>query len=89
MSKHTPGPWRVDPSMSLCIDSPSGNVGLMNLARPKAESEANARIVAAAPDLLEALIELATEERRDDDDPVLEAARAKARAAIAKAEGRL
>ena len=41
-----------------------------------------------ARDLLEALKDLAREEYRDDYDPILDRARLKARAAIAKAEGR-
>ena len=45
------------------------------------------RLIAAAPDLLEALITLAREEWRDDDDLVLVAARAQAKEAIAKATG--
>lgn len=49
---HTPGPWHLFPSNKLCIEAKSGNVALCNLAR---ESYADARLIAAAPDLLEAL----------------------------------
>ncbi len=48
----------------------------------------DARLIAAAPELLEALKTLYAEEHRDDDDPILNEARNRARAAIAKAEGR-
>lgn len=48
-STHTPGPWRVDPTHRLCIESAAGNIGLVNLAR---NSEADARLIAAAPELL-------------------------------------
>lgn len=51
-------------------------------------AESDARLIAAAPELLEALKELSREEYRDDCDPVLDRARSKAGAAIAKAEGR-
>jgi hypothetical protein len=44
--------------------------------------------MSVAPELLEALIELVREEFRDDDDPILDRARIKARNAIAKAEGK-
>jgi hypothetical protein len=48
----TPGPWHQLKSNNLCIESASGNVALCNLAR---ESDADARLIAAAPELLEAL----------------------------------
>lgn len=46
-SRVTPGPWKVDPKHPLCIESGEGNIGLVNLARA---SEADARLIAAAPD---------------------------------------
>jgi len=50
--------------------------------------EANAQLIAAAPELLEALKELLDREWQDDEDaPTLQQARANARAAIKKAEG--
>jgi hypothetical protein len=48
---------------------------------------ANARLIAAAPDLLTALVEIYDAEKLDDDDPILQDARLKARQAIAKAKG--
>jgi hypothetical protein len=54
-SKHTPGPWHLFPKNPLCIEARDGNVALVNLAR---SSEADARLIAAAPDLLEALKKL-------------------------------
>ena len=63
MSKHTPGPWsltsfdgtrmaevRVDGKLACLLHSFSRNSTL--------EDEANARLIAAAPDLLEALEDL-------------------------------
>jgi hypothetical protein len=52
MSKHTPGPWYLFEKNRLCIESDSGNVALCNLAR---NSEADALLIAAAPDLFEVL----------------------------------
>ena len=48
-ASHTPGPWHVYERNSLCIESAAGNIALVNLARA---SEADARLIAAAPDLL-------------------------------------
>lgn len=50
--KHTPGPWFVLKKDSACIEAPSGNVAVANLARM---SNADVRLIAAAPDLLQAL----------------------------------
>ena len=81
MSKHTPGPWMADshypsvsaptaPNLSLCNDH----------AIPMSERLANARLIAAAPDLLEAL--RWTARALDHDHP----AAVKARAAIKAVE---
>jgi len=51
-NKHTPGPWHQLPGNNIVIESQSGNVALCNLAR---NSDADARLIAAAPELLEAL----------------------------------
>lgn len=51
------------------------------------QTEAYARLIAAAPDLLAALQALSAEEWRDDDDPILDAAREKARKALSRATG--
>jgi len=68
MSKHTPGPWAVVYSKQgypYQIDAPNGSDGpggIKNITRWAAisfpsstEGLANARLIAAAPDLLEAL----------------------------------
>lgn len=88
MSKHTPGPWKVIPvKTGYYIDSRCGPVAdTMDFDDEygSIESEANARLIAAAPDLLEAaraLLDLA--ERHG----WLHVAVNAARAAIAKAEG--
>lgn len=113
-AKHTPGPWELtgDPCHFDTLTSVRGGpseirgkglkwrqlmVEIGGYADP-ATAEANARLIAAAPDLLEALQELLAAERansleivgRDTDGHPLNAAgvaRKKARAAIAKATG--
>lgn len=59
-AQHTPGPWRVDASCGgLAIESVShGSIGIVNLARA---SKADARLIAAAPDLLALAIQYADE----------------------------
>jgi hypothetical protein len=75
MSKHTPGPWshqisRYEPEAFDIIEPGIGALAIV-------KSEDYARLIAAAPELLEALKELTLERGMTD----------KARAAIAKAEG--
>jgi hypothetical protein len=82
--QHTQGPWRVDPTHPLCIESDRGNIALVNLAR---SSEADARLIAAAPQLLASLREMLgwyVEGSHAVPRIYIE----RANAAIAKAEGR-
>ena len=51
MSEHTPGPWKV---VGLSVISDSGII-CNPPSGPIDELEANARLIAAAPDMLEAL----------------------------------
>lgn len=84
---HTPGPWEV--SMGEDVRAENGRWvakmysqgSISDAARIVAESEANARLIAAAPELLAALKGMLDP---DGYTPVL----AIARAAIAKAEGK-
>lgn len=70
MSKHTKGPWRVKPlpsNVDGCREIQAGKSGDFRQAQwrygiasthgrdPDSEDEANARLIASAPDLLEAL----------------------------------
>lgn len=64
MSKHTPGPWFVTGNMTLYVDARIGGGLLQEVAAvgpTEADSgygpqqRANADLIAAAPDLLEAL----------------------------------
>ena len=92
-SKHTPGPWEVDYEgpCRLAIIAPNDVDGAMvaftNLQNVDGDmDEANARLIAAAPDLLKAIkiartwINLDYPLNQDDVDTV--------DAAIAKAEGK-
>jgi hypothetical protein len=63
MSKHTPGPWSVSPPwMGFSVINGSDDKMVFAIAagspeekRPDDECEANARLIAAAPEMLEAL----------------------------------
>jgi hypothetical protein len=91
---HTPGPWEQDPTGDLawwfigtadkvvceCVESDE----LTDLA--PSESKANARLIAAAPDLLAALRDLLSDAASSGDPAIAEAIVANAYAAIAKAE---
>jgi len=92
-AKHTPGPWEAfaTPVGVGVISRRRADVahcGGFDTDRPREEEEANARLIASAPDLLEALIEL-----RDahhglrSSAKIKHAAYLKARAAIARATG--
>jgi len=102
-TKHTPGPWDMDHLQhgDNLILSKSGYVIASVGGRLRAyqhQQKANAALIAAAPDLLEALIEVSDECRRMQVDLVgttLEGRPGtegltyqKVQAAIAKAEGR-
>jgi hypothetical protein len=100
-SKHTPGPWRVESPFGepgLFVAAPSSALVCRlypvddRYVRDQKESiEANARLIAAAPELLEALRPLADIELDNATVTVLGAGFTSlvrnARAAIAKAEG--
>lgn len=94
MSKHTPGPWIYDEAASE-IGAETDNGAMTTIATmtdwfPEYYQEryANARLIAAAPDLLEALQEIAAPAcmAMNSADRV-EAFRDIARAAISKATG--
>lgn len=100
MSKHTPGPWHwPHDSNDLCPVNPDpqhmavssiltadGGFGFLgrSSADTLAELDADRRLIAAAPDLLDALKTLLF---AADDSQSYDAALVSARAAIAKAEG--
>jgi hypothetical protein len=87
MSKHTPGPWTIDVayggwsirSKGIMLALSGGSISTW--ITPEDEDAANARLIAAAPDLLEALKRVCSHGYRTSPDWD------NARAAIAKAEG--
>jgi len=102
-SQHTPGPWRLDATgpANACVVSSGGDllaIGAQGTS-DKDEDEANLRLMASAPDLLDCLNRLVddlTEAHEDElnsdhngDGPDCSYCRniARARAAIAKATG--
>jgi hypothetical protein len=95
MTKHTPGPWYVRGAPAAYQhekprDITSGHSLIATacmLNNFRGETLANARLIAAAPDMLEALrtiVEYGPQSGMKADAPMLIAARA----SIAKAEGR-
>jgi hypothetical protein len=90
MSKHTPGPWHYfETEDGRCRVKPLNGkyiVAECSAMEPQCEEQgSNARLIAAAPDLLEALRRLL--DSGDVRDAAEKGALAAARAAIAKAEG--
>ncbi len=97
--KFTPGPWTVDVARDIrYIHSAAGDIILqfsplydgIDNAAAKNECDANARLIAAAPDLLAALQEIVREPQGKtvaDNAKVLSAVIRIARAALAKAGG--
>ena len=71
MTEPTPGPWRAENGWPVVHATGTLNIADCHKARqfrmsnciPKNEQEANARLIAAAPDLLEALQRAVTELR--------------------------
>lgn len=90
LKAHTPGPWAaVELPTAIAIKSHIGNVANIQRGSMREQQKANARLIAAAPELLDALKEVAevfgkdwregsTQRRLGD----------LARTAIAKAEGK-
>lgn len=84
MSAHTPGPWTVEDARRVLGSTDYGRSVMRD-----AEVEANARLIAAAPDMLEALrgvsrfMKTTKVVTRDEAERVYDAVDA----AIAKAEG--
>ena len=102
MSKHTPGPWEL---RGWSVKCPTNNFRVARIGEPdkalrqfgdyedmEAECRANARLIAAAPDLLAALKDALRSARHDFDagekgEAEFRAAYSEQFAAIAKAEG--
>lgn len=89
-AKHTPGPWGVDPKRSFRVLDVSDNTicSTGSCDHIRDQWEANAHLIAAAPDLLSACEE-AFDAMHDDGHERMGMGRAieACRAAIAKAKG--
>lgn len=96
---HTSGPWKVivgamDEDFALSVEGAGGMIAAVGpLGEPDEEDQANARLIAAAPELLAALKELDAaicNEDREDNTTISRYfnAQKRARQAIAHAEGR-
>lgn len=94
MSAHTPGPWIVEDDKHGILVLAEGAGLSVSVTIPgrkiTAEDKANARLIAAAPELLAALEEItAGLDESSDTMPLIRGAEVKAaRAAIAKARGK-
>lgn len=89
MGKHTPGPWVVEDSrrFNYQMDLTAGPspLGVIFGRMDGAENEANARLIAAAPELLELLVDAVMALEWDAYPELV----AKAKKAIEKAGGEL
>ena len=81
-TKHTPGPWQIDPDSDLLIS----NADLYSVGDTiaRAATKADARLIAAAPDLLGALMMVLDDPQALDGRPRTAEV---VRSAIAKATG--
>lgn len=93
MSKqqHTPGPWRIEDKERILSDCPEFRIMcsdgyIAGVDSTRAENAANARLIAAAPELLEAL-EAIIASADAGNAAILNRLLDQARAAIAKARG--
>lgn len=85
---HTQGPWTVSKPSGNYIEAPTGGIAALTYGASKAD----AHLIAAAPDLLEALRQILEDAEIDCDTEAAALAalaeiRVTARAAIAKAKG--
>lgn len=82
-TQHTPGPWKVEFSQISAPDEKKCIVQFGFNIRENPQALANARLIAASPDLLGALKDVMQTFVGDDQNEVAQ----RARAAIAKAAG--
>lgn len=87
---HTPGPWGISGLDPRHVDTRGGQmcIDCTKSGPSKAVDAANARLVAAAPELLSALRAMLADGGVLSDPISRKQAQEKARAAITKAEGR-
>lgn len=69
-ARHSPGPWKFEPWGSRVLDSREGSsqllVATVEINSYRDEGRHNARLIAAAPEMLEALQELKKSARLTD-----------------------
>lgn len=88
MNKYTPGPWSVEARKGETWVCRSDSAVLARIAAAKGSQQANARLIAAAPDLLEALKRLSAQcDRLRMPEQAMTDAEKSAIAAIDKATG--
>lgn len=90
MDKHTPGPWSAAPEgneREWGVDAGKWGIAICADAPGKGSAEANARLIAAAPELLESCMRLIGSLGVMIGDPDNDGDIVFARAAIAKAQG--
>ena len=89
MNRHTPGPWTYLPRdgsvKPVVIRGREGGFQVFGLSADR--EDADAQLIAAAPDMLAALQRIAEYPRQRNDELSIAGARAIAAAAIAKATG--
>ena len=87
MSKHTPGPWAFDNHEFGPFIRCSAGYIISGPVTKRPDGKDNARLIAAAPDLLEALRDLVGMDVAYQRGPMVKKAVEAARAAIAAATG--
>lgn len=87
--QHTSGPWSYtrNPENTRWIIDSAPNHGIACTAGYECDNEANARLIASAPDLLEAVIQYRDDLKRPPTGDSIERRLAMVNAAIAKATG--
>jgi hypothetical protein len=85
MTQHTPGPWYVGLREDQTIFTQ--NLRVASVECPRKEWKANARLIAAAPDMLAALQAIAASSTEEDAETALGSIQMICRAIITKAKG--
>lgn len=81
---YTPGPWRLTETGLICRGNPDANIAqVLAFPRDGSHAQANGRLIAAAPEMLEALEKIAAFAPGKGD--VCEIIARTARAALSKA----
>jgi hypothetical protein len=87
VKKHTPGPWSLSTCGDFIVDKTGGSIARIFWAGHSEEAEHNARLIAAAPELLSIVKKLAYNEGMIGEEDFRRAMWPIMMAAIAKTEG--